>query len=409
MISLGRLMSTPGVNRRTLILKMLRLPRSKVQIGTPLPWSVRDEQGTLLLSKGHLVESEHLLDQLLLRGAYVDAEEARAVALADAPQRPKTPVPPPNIFGLWDKTTDDLKKLLVSVTHQDDFSGRIEQFARHLLELVDCNADIAIYRCVRQDNAQHFYFGYTHAVHTAMLCILMARHLKWPETRLMSLVKAALTMNQPILDLQGQMAGQDVPMKDKQRAAIHTHPTQCVEWLQKAGVTDTDWLTAIEQHHERADGTGYPLGSTEVCEMAVALRVADTFTSRISPRVMRPALSPQEAVRQLYQEDKGGPLSTAVIKELGIYPPGDFVKLASGELGIVVQRTANARAPIVASITDTAGRPVPHTVRHDTAQPEFAIKATASDKVMLMRLPPERLFGFSLAPQAPVVLPNPAR
>ena len=69
MISLGRLMSTPGANRRTLILRMLRLPRSKVQIGTPLPWSVRDEQGTLLLSKGHLVESEHLLDQLLLRGA----------------------------------------------------------------------------------------------------------------------------------------------------------------------------------------------------------------------------------------------------------------------------------------------------------------------------------------------------
>jgi len=123
---------------------------------------------------------------------------------------------------------------------------------------------------------------------------------------------------------------------------------------------------------------------------------------------MRPALSPQAAVRQLYQEDQGGPLSTAVIKELGIYPPGDFVRLASGELGIVVQRTANARAPIVASITDTAGHPVPHTVRHDTAQPEFAIKATASDKVMLMRLPPERLFGFSLAPLPQVLPPQPA-
>lgn len=387
---------------------MLRLPRSKVQIGTPLPWSVRDEQGTLLLSKGHLVENEHLLDQLLQRGAFVDAEEARAVARAQAPEPPKTFVAPPNIFGLWDQTTDALKKLLDGVTHPGDFSGHIDKFARHLLALVDCNADIAIYRCVRQDNAQHYYFGYTHAVYTAMLCILMARHLRWPETRLMSLVKAALTMNQPILDLQGQMAGQDVPMKDKQRAAIHAHPTESVEWLQKAGVTDADWLTAVAQHHERPDGTGYPLGSTEVCEMAVALRVADTFTSRISPRVMRPALSPQEAARQLYQEDKGGPLSTAVIKELGIYPPGDFVKLASGELGIVVQRTANARAPIVASITDTTGHPVPHTVRHDTAQPEFAIKATTTDKVMLMRLPPERLFGFSVAPPAPAVPPKPA-
>ena len=165
-------------------------------------------------------------------------------------------------------------------------------------------------------------------------------------------------------------------------------------------MTDADWLAAIAQHHERPDGTGYPLGSTEVCELAIALRVADVFMSKISPRVMREAQSHQEAVRQLYQEDKGGPLSTAVIKELGIYPPGDFVKLACGELAVVVQRTANARAPIVASITDTAGHPVAHTVRRDTAQPEFAIKATATDKVMLMRLPPERLFGFSLAPPA---------
>src|SRR5512133_2796809 len=142
MISLRRLMSTPGLNRRTLILKMLRLPRSKVQIGTPLPWSVRDEQGTLLLSKGHLVENEHLLDQLLQRGAFVDAEEARAVARAQAPEPPKTFVAPPNIFGLWDQTTDALKKLLDGVTHPGDFSGHIDKFARHLLALVDCNADI---------------------------------------------------------------------------------------------------------------------------------------------------------------------------------------------------------------------------------------------------------------------------
>ncbi len=380
-------------------MKMLRLPRSKVQIGTPLPWSVRDAQGWLLLSRGHMVESEHQLDQLLQRGAYVDAEEVRAVALENAPERLQAFVPPPNIFGLWDQSTTDLKKMLGSATDPGDFAEQVEQFARHLLKLLDYSPDIGIYRCVRQDNAQHFYYGYTHAVHTAILCILMARHLQWPEARLLSLVKAALTMNLTILEMQGQLAVQDVPLKDKQRAAINAHPAQCVERLEQYGVTDSDWLSAIAQHHERPDGTGYPQGSTEVCELAIALRVADVYMAKISPRAMRQALTPQEAVRQLYTEEKGGPLSTAVIKELGIHPPGDFVKLASGELAIVVQRTGNVRAPIVASITDTAGHPVPHTVRHDTAQAEFAIQGTASDKAMLMRLPPERLFGFSMAPR----------
>lgn len=382
-------------------MKMLRLPRSKVRIGAPLPWNVRDEQCLLLLSKGHVIESEHQLELLLQRGAFVDVEEIKAMARDAEPDQSKAVVSPPNLFGLWDQTTEDLHKLLTDVTQQPDFPGRVDKFAHHLLDLVDLNADVGIYRSVRQDNAKNFYYGYTHSVHTATLCILMSRHLQWPQDRMMSLVKAALTMNMTILDLQGQMAAQDVPMKDKQREAIHAHPAQCVELLAQAGVADADWLAAIAQHHERADGTGYPLGCEEVCEMAVALRVADVFMAKISPRALRAALSPQEAVRELYREDKGGPISTAIIKEFGIYPPGDFVKLASGELGIVVQRTGNARAPIVASITDTNGRPVARTLRHDTGQTGFAIVACVTDKAMLMRLPPERLYGFSAAPVAP--------
>jgi len=389
-------------------MKLLRLPRAKVQLGVALPWNVRDEHCTLLLSKGHIVEDAHLLEALLARGAFVDEEEARAVAkeaaagklLVSGGDPRKSMGTVVSVFGLWDQTTDGLKMLLSDLAPESDFPTRMDAFAAQLVATFDLNPDIAIYRSVRQDNAQNFYYGYTHAVLTAMLCILMARHLEWPTPRLMSLVKAALTMNMTIFELQGQMAAQDHPMRDKQRAALVLHPTQAVALLEKSGVTDADWLGAVAQHHEHADGSGYPSGRTDISEMAAVLRVADVFMARISPRTLHPALSPKEAVTQLYKDDKGGPLSTALIKEFGIYPPGDFVKLASGELGIVVQRTANARAPIVASITDTAAHPVAKTVRHDTAQPGFAIVEGVSDKSMLKRLAPERLYGFASAPAA---------
>lgn len=67
-------------------------------------------------------------------------------------------------------------------------------------------------------------------------------------------------------------------------------------------------------------------------------------------------------------------------------------------MGVVVQRTTNAKAPIVAAITDTQGHPIAKTVRRDTGLPEFAILATVTDKTMLKRLPPERLYGFSMVP-----------
>lgn len=376
-------------------MKVLRLPRSKVKLGAPLPWGVRDEAGILLLSKGHILTTEHQLELLLARGAFVDVEEIKASAREEQATQAPTATVAPNLFGEWELTPQALKTLLTHTDVPEDFALRLDAFAAHILKLVDSSPDIAIYRSVRQDNAQSFYYGYAHALHTAVLCVLMARHLHWPPQRVQSLLKAALTMNLSIMDLQGQMAGQDVPMRERQQAEIHNHPEDAAATLQKWGITDTDWLQAVAQHHEHPDGTGYPQGCTDMGEMALALRVCDVFIAKISPRVLRPAMAPQEAVRQLYREDHGGPLSTAIIKEFGIYPPGDFVTLASGELGVVVQRTENARAPIVASITDTAGHPVARTLRHDTSQAEFAIVGAASHPAMLARLPPERLYGFA--------------
>jgi HD-GYP domain-containing protein (c-di-GMP phosphodiesterase class II) len=361
---------------------------------------VRDAHGQLLLSKGYVVASEQQLDQLLERGAFVDVEEVRAAAQQEAPVEEKRVKAPPNLFDLWNKASEQLRALLHAPLANPDFAKQLDAFAEQVLSLLDCNVDIGIYRAVRQDNNQHFYYGYTHAIHTAALCVVLSRRLQWPVPRMMSLVKAALTMNLTILELQGQMAAQDVPVKDAQRAEIRAHPEKAVALLTRLGITDTEWLTAIAQHHEHLDGTGYPTGSRDLSETSIALHVADVLTAKISPRAVREALSPQEAVRQLYREDKGGPISTAIIKEFGIYPPGDYVKLASGEQGLVVQRTANAKAPIVAVVTDTQGRPVVKTVRRDTSLPEFAIVATVNDKTMLKRLPPERLYGFSMAPVA---------
>lgn len=380
-------------------MRVLRLPRAKVSVGIPLPWNVRDEAGKLLLIKGHVVQDDHQLDLLLARGAYVDFEEVRGSEHPSGGPPISAVVVPPNLFGAWDKMPAQLQALIATIG-LPDFSARLDLYVQHLLVLLDIHPDVALYRCVRQDNAQHYWYGYAHSVHTAVLCVLMARQLQWPVDRMQSLLKAALTMNISILDLQGQMAGQDVPMKDRQREKIHQHPMAAVQALTAAGVSDALWLGAVEQHHERSDGSGYPNGRSVVCEMAVALRVADVFMAKISPRALRDALTPQTAVRQLYSEDGGGPLSTSVVKQFGLFPPGDYVKLASGELAVVVQRTASAKAPIVAAITDAAGQAVAKTVRFDTASKAHAIVGTVLDKTLLKRLAPERLYGFIPVSQA---------
>ncbi len=388
-------------------MKLLRLPRSKVRLGEPLPWNVRDESTRLLLSRGHVVESEEQLDALLARGAFVDMEEARAVAhLEEMAEKERANFSalkrPQNLFSLWDQSAEELRKLLGDQPDRSPTADQIADFSTRLIDLVDKDVDMALYHVVRQESAHLYYYGYNHTIHTAVLCLLMARRLQWPPAKALSLVHAALTMNMPILQLQGVMAEQDEPMRESQKTQIHAHPELAVRWLGEAGVTDGDWLTAIAQHHEHTDGTGYPQGRTEVTDLAVALRVADVFTAKISPRKLRAALPIQEAARQLFREDHGGPLSSAVIKEFGLYPPGEVVKLACGEIGVVMRRTDSVKCPLVAAITDERGHPSVHTIQRDTSQAAYAIVGSVADKSLVARMPPERIYGYNqVAPSAP--------
>ncbi len=386
-------------------MKLLRLPRSKVRLGEPLPWNIRDESTRLLLSRGHIVESEELLDALLARGAFVDIEEARAVAhLEDLAEKERANLSalkrPENLFSLWDQSAKEMHQLMGRLPEAPPSPGQITDFANRLIALVDKDVDMALYHMVRQESAHLYYYGYNHAIHASVLCLLMARRLQWPQVRILSLVHAALTMNMPILHLQGVMAEQDEPMRESQKVQIHAHPELAVQWLTEAGVTDGDWLTAIAQHHEHADGNGYPHGRTDPTDLAVALRVADVITSKISPRKLRAALPIQEAARQLFREDHGGPLSSAVIKEFGLYPPGEVVKLSSGEIGVVMRRTDSVKCPIVASITDDKGHPTVHTVQRDTSQVPYAIVGPVADKTLVARMPPERIYGYQQLPSA---------
>lgn len=368
---------------------LLRLVASQVRLGEPLPWGVRDEHGQLLLARGHVIGSEAQLAALLERGASVDIEEVRAAASLEEAQKKR----PPSLFAQWEQVLWQLDRALRSVA-EPGFPERIDEVRERIEALTLRDPDIAIYLTVRQDPKRLTIYALAHSVHCALVALLMGRRLGWDDSQTRTLMRAALTMNIAILDLQGRMAAQGVPPTPPQMEMIRSHPGVGVEMLRAAGVADEAWLVAVADHHERADGSGYPQGLREVGELATVLRCIDVFMAKMAPRALRAPLSTQVAARQLYQESGGAPASAAIIKEFGIYPPGEFVQLKSGELAVVVRRSADARTPLAASVTDRHGMPHVHTVMRDTAKPEFAITGLSTEKNLVLRMPPERLFGI---------------
>src|SRR6185369_7153685 len=67
-------------SRAPAAMKLIPLAQAAAQVksGQPLPFSVRDAQGGLLLARGNLISGDAMREALLERGAFVDAEEVRA-------------------------------------------------------------------------------------------------------------------------------------------------------------------------------------------------------------------------------------------------------------------------------------------------------------------------------------------
>jgi len=359
---------------------------SQIKPGFPLAWGIRDGNGKLLLARGHRVADANMLSALLSRGMFVDAAEFRAaMAAGSTATKPKE-----GFFGRWRLSSGRLNTLLT--TPQAELRGAIDEVVNVLISLADRYPDKVLFQILRHDQTRLQAYGVSHSLHVAAVCCLTGKRMGWDDAQRRTMVGAAMSMNLSMIELQGRLAVQAVPPTADQRTAINEHPLKSAQMLADAGIDDKVWLAAVEQHHERPDGSGYPHGLTEVAEIAQALHYTDVFTAKISARSSRLALTPNVAARDIFTGSAGHPLAAALVKEFGIYPPGCFVRLASGEIAIVIHRGETVSTPVVACLTNIAGQPMMRPQRRETTDKASAIVALVADTDVMVRVPWETLY-----------------
>jgi len=362
--------------------------RSLIVLGEPLAFSVRDASHMLLLAQGQVIADEPQLMALLRRGAVVEAD---AVAQLRNPAR-RSLSPEERLAQLpaaWDRMNGDVRQALAAPA--DAPAAAVSRATTLLLGLIDAAPDVALSQIVRQRDVEEGHYGVQHSIHAATACRAAARYLGWDSAAQRRAFQAALTMNLGMLDLQARLAHQSAPLTFEQREQIRSHPQRSVEMLEAAGVSDADWLDAVLKHHEHPDGSGYPSGLREIGEMAQLLRFADVYTARLAARASRPAMSAHQVGAELHQMADSSPLAAALIKAFGVFPPGSFVRLASGEIGMVVRNGEKAYRPVVVALTNAAGEPRLTPLMRDSADASHAVVGLLPPKALPMRLGEERI------------------
>lgn len=369
--------------------------RDLLRIGQALPFRVLDLHERLLLSEGHVLHDEAQFEALLERGAWAERSrvEAERIARAGAAHAPPSVVQL-SLFDRWERLLWQFDKLSRALLRREERGSAVGPFCTTLQAMVRRDPDVALFLCVRQEDRRFALYPLRHSIHCAVLVNLTSLQLGWDEATCSSVTQAALTMNLSLFELQASMAEQDEPPTRKQLEQIRKHPDATVALLRAAGIDDERWLTAVAEHHEHSGGGGYPRELTQVGEAAQVLRAADVYMAKISPRAKRAPMTPQAATRQLFQQHPGNPLAMAMIKSVGVHPPGSLVELKSGEIGVSIRRPLTGTQPLIATLSDKNGRPSGETHRRDTALPEFAVQGPPQNAAAFARVVPERVYGL---------------
>jgi len=370
---------------------MIKLDANLIRVNAKLPWPIFDQDGRLLLNKGEIVPSEHALQVLMERGLY---RQQTPEELRQQPIETEDRLVP---FDLLNEYIPRLQQINISLKQAKDGSvERIRKLARDLQQLCESDPEAALGAIhLAQDHA----YSQRHQVHTAILCELFGKTLGYTPERRESLIAASLTANISIMELQDELHNQKEPLTEQQSTAIKQHPRVSEQLLRAAGVRDTLWLQSVQQHHERIDGTGYCEGMKGdfIIEEAKLLALTDIYSAMVSPRVYRVEMQAKEVLRDMFlsrSKSIDERLCVVFIKEMGIYPPGSFVRLVNGERAVVIQRGKNATNPLVSSIISPRGSLYIKPLRRDTGIKEYAIQEFCSmEKEIKLNL--SLIWGYS--------------
>ncbi|ENO3939741.1 HD-GYP domain-containing protein [Aeromonas veronii] len=180
-----------------------------------------------------------------------------------------------------------------------------------------------------------------HSLNVAFIAMLMARELGMNPIELEETGLAGLIHDIGELKIPSQITQKRGDLSKAEQNFLNMHPQYGLEMLTQLNAFEPKIRQVAHLHHERLDGSGYPLGikGGEIPPLARLIGLVDFYDELLHPRNSGNPAAPSQAISQLYklsQKKFDQNLVKLLVKVLGVYPPGSLVKLSDESIALVL-------------------------------------------------------------------------
>ena len=191
-----------------------------------------------------------------------------------------------------------------------------------------------------------------HAINVSLISLLMGRVLGFAEAELQDLGVGALLHDVGKLEMPLRLRHRDDSFSAAEQRDYEEHVAHGLAVARRMGLSPGATLV-VAQHHEHADGSGFPL-HLNTDRMTLAARIValvNHYDNLCNPYFLAKAMTPHEALSLLFAQGKSKfdtSILNAFIKMMGVYPPGSTVQLTDDRYALVVG--ANSSRPLKPSV-----------------------------------------------------------
>lgn len=184
-------------------------------------------------------------------------------------------------------------------------------------------------------------YTYSHCVNVGFYSMLIGKRLHMPDLKLIDLIQAGLLHDIGKIKIDSELLNKKSQLTDEELGIIRKHTNWGYEILDESPYISSDIKEATLMHHERVDGSGYPLGAKgeAIGEFARIVAVADVYDAMTSDRPYKKKVTPFEAFNMFITSGVctfDTLVTQTFLLNFSTHLVGSRVRLDNGQVGEIV-------------------------------------------------------------------------
>ncbi len=196
-------------------------------------------------------------------------------------------------------------------------------------------------------------YTYSHCVNVSMLASMLARWLGYSAYEVEEVAKAGLLHDVGKVMVPKEFINKRDKLTEYEYQEVKKHVTHSYRHIENVEGLSHDIKMGVLMHHERENGTGYPLGakSAQIHRYAKIIAVADVYDALISDRVYKKKIPVFKALKIIlsdYENSLDISIASVFAERVLSNYINEYVILSSGEIGQIVHiQKQNLLKPII--------------------------------------------------------------